>query len=123
MTLAPSPLNTIGVGASVSRRAGALFRRHARDVTRRTDRMFAVLMALQWLAAMALALWLSPRTWEGRLSQIHPHVWAAVLLGGAISSLPILLALKYPCRQSTRYVIAIAQMLWSALLILSLIHI
>ena len=43
--------------------------------------------------------------------------WAAVFLGGAISSFPILLALLKPGRAPTRYVISVAQMLWSALLI------
>ncbi|HTU26550.1 MAG TPA: hypothetical protein VMF30_14180, partial [Pirellulales bacterium] len=32
-------------------------------LARRTDRMFAVLMGIQWIAALGLAWWLSPRTW------------------------------------------------------------
>ena len=39
------------------------------------------------------------------------HVWAAFLLGGAIISLPISLALLFPGRAVTRHVIAVAQML------------
>src|SRR5213075_1680676 len=41
----------------------------------------------------------------------------AIFLGGAVSSLPIALALLMPGRTVTRHVIAVAQMLWSALLI------
>src|SRR5207253_7428652 len=48
---------------------------------------------------------------------IHLHVYLAVFLGGLISSLPIALALTKPGWMGTRYVIACAQMLWSALLI------
>jgi len=79
--------------------------------------MFAVLMAIQWLAGIAAAYWISPRTWAGTASQTHPHVWAALFLGGAISSLPIALALTRPGHASTRYTIAVAQMLFGALLI------
>ena len=48
---------------------------------------------------------------------VHVHVPIAVFVGGAISGLPILLALKRPGEPLTRWTIAIAQMLWSALLI------
>jgi hypothetical protein len=44
-------------------------------------------------------------------------VYAAVFLGAAISSLPVLLSFKRPGQLVTRLVVAVAQMLWSALLI------
>jgi signal transduction histidine kinase len=79
--------------------------------------MFAWLMVCQWLAGIGAALWISPRTWIGTTSQVHVHVWAAILLGGAISSLPVFLAFKRPGYAFTRHTIAVAQMLTSALLI------
>jgi diguanylate cyclase (GGDEF)-like protein len=79
--------------------------------------MFAGLMAIQWLAGIAAALWLSPQTWAGAYSRTHIHVWAAVFLGGAISLFPMTLALVRPGETSTRYIIATAQMLMSSLLI------
>jgi len=79
--------------------------------------MFAVLMALQWIAGIAAAYWISPLAWAGGTSRIHLHIWAALILGGAISSLPILLAIIQPGRPSTRYTIAVGQMLTGALLI------
>src|SRR5204862_3069020 len=48
---------------------------------------------------------------------VHLHVWAAVFVGGAISLFPALLAIFRPGRPSTRYTIAVAQMLMGALLI------
>jgi signal transduction histidine kinase/DNA-binding response OmpR family regulator len=48
---------------------------------------------------------------------MHPHVWAAVVLWGLVSLPPILLALFRPGDAATRYVISVAQMLTSALLI------
>ena len=79
--------------------------------------MFAVLMVLQWAAAVAAALWLSPFTCYGSSSSVHPHVWLAVFFGGALCVLPVALAWLSPGRPTTRYAIAIAQVLFSSLLI------
>src|SRR3954464_1178545 len=81
------------------------------------DRLFAVLMLLQWITAIIIAFVVSPQTWIGDQARVHVHVWAAVLLGGALSGLPILFVQMMPGAPLTRHVIAIAQMLWSALLI------
>ena len=97
--------------------AAELYGAHRQGLYRRTDRVFALLMAIQWVFGIVAALVISPRTWAGTASHTHPHVWAAVFLGGAISGLPIALALVAPGRPVTRYVISVAQMLWSALLI------
>jgi signal transduction histidine kinase len=102
---------------ATTERAEALFLQYQETIYRRTDRMFAGLMAFQWLAGVAAALWISPRTWIGDRSSVHLHVWAALFLGGAISSLPIWLALTRPGLAVTRHAIAIGQMLTSALLI------
>jgi hypothetical protein len=82
-----------------------------------SDRMFAGLMALEWLASIGVALWITPLTWIGAASSIHLHVLAAIFLGGAISAFPILLVFLRPGRASTRHIIAVSQMLASALLI------
>ncbi|MFC5453517.1 sensor histidine kinase [Prosthecobacter fluviatilis] len=74
-------------------------------------------MIVQWVAGVVAALWISPRTWIGETSQLHVHVWAALFLGGAISGFPVWLAWRCPGLVVTRHVIAIAQMLTSALLI------
>ncbi len=98
-------------------RAAELFQSAENKVHQRADRMFAILMVIQWLGGIAAALWISPRTWIGATSQTHLHVWAAIFLGGAITSLPVYLALKQPGRILTRHTIAIAQMTFSALFI------
>jgi signal transduction histidine kinase len=103
--------------AIVRARAETLFEEHRVAIARRTDRFFATLMIGQWLAAIAIAVVYSPYAWEGRVRTLHVHVWAAVVLGGAISSLPVALAWLRPGAPATRLVIAGAQMLWSALLI------
>ncbi|MGA9771571.1 MAG: PAS domain S-box protein [Blastocatellia bacterium] len=102
---------------TTAQRVEEIFNEHQRLVHRRTDHMFAVLMMLQWLAGIAAALWVSPKAWAGAASYTHPHVWAALFLGGVISSLPIILAMTRPGHAITRYTIAVGQMLMGALLI------
>src|SRR4051812_7944648 len=87
-----------------------LLRQHA-------DRLFVILFVLQWIAAVLIAVWLSPLAWAGEASETHIHLWAAVFLGGAITIPPVVLALRFPGASVTGYAVAVAQMLWSALLI------
>ena len=107
----------LSTSESSSQVAKRIYSEHQQLIYKRTDRMFVGLMGVQWAAAIAIALWISPRTWAGASSQIHPHVWAAVLLGGAISVFPIFLGLKRSGATSTRYIITVAQMLMGALLV------
>src|ERR1700729_606080 len=95
----------------------AHFKYHCQQVWQRTDRMFAGLMALQWLASIGVALWITPLTWIGATSSIHVHVLAAIFLGSAIAAFPISLVFLRPGQAITRHVIAVSQMLVSALLI------
>jgi hypothetical protein len=82
-----------------------------------TDKLFAYLMVGQWVFALILALTVSPWAWAGKVKTVHPHVWAALVLGAVLSSMPIVLAWLRPGWVVTRHVIAGSQMLWSALLI------
>src|SRR5437899_9801331 len=100
-------LNKQGLPEIVALRAGILFRDHHHSIHSRTDRLFGWLMPCQWLAAIAAAYWITPRTWSGQYSQIHLHVWAAVFLGGVITLLPASLAWLQPGQKLTRYVIAV----------------
>ena len=102
---------------SVRQRAHAIFEKQLEVNHRHIDRRFAVLMIIQWLAGIAAALWISPRTWEGRYSHTHVHVWAAIFLGGAISGFPVFLAIRRPGAVLTRHIIAVGQMFACGLLI------
>ncbi|NNJ26299.1 ATP-binding protein [Alienimonas chondri] len=86
-------------------------------LARRIDRIFAVLLTLEWAAAVGLAYWLSPHTWEGGSAVMHPHIFAAALIGGAVNLVPVGLALRYQGRPITRHSIAVAQIVHSSLLI------
>jgi len=98
-------------------RAEELFDQHQQEIYRTTDRMFARLMLFQWLGAVILALLLSPRTWNGATPTVHIHVWAALFLGGAISLFPVWMTRIFPGAAITRHIVAVTQILMSALLI------
>lgn len=98
-------------------RADILFKSYQQRIYRRTDRMFAVLMVIQWFALMAAAYWISPLTWKGNVSQIHPHLSLAIYMGGALCLLPVFLAWRMPGHVFTRHVIGVVQVLFSGLLI------
>ena len=98
-------------------RTRLLFAEQHRENCAQVDQIFAALLCLQWAMGIVIAAWLSPLTWAGDQSSIHPHLRAAVLLGGVLSLGPLALTLRRQKTLLTGYVIAVAQMLFSALLI------
>ncbi|HXB20985.1 MAG TPA: response regulator [Candidatus Solibacter sp.] len=114
MTETPGNMTT---NERIERRTEALLEQQQQTIYKRTDRMFAGLMTFQWIAGIAAALWISPRTWAGQTSHIHIHVWVALFLGGLLTIFPVMLAVIRPGEKSTRYAIAVSQMLMSGLLI------
>jgi signal transduction histidine kinase len=98
-------------------RARELFTQAQDRIFKRTDRLFGALMLGQWLFAILLAVVISPTAWEGRASAIHVHVYAALVLGALINSLPFLFILTRQGKIEARVAVACGQMLWSALLI------
>ncbi len=92
---------------------GEMVDRHVRQ----THRTFVWLLLVQWLVAIGLAALRTPWTWSGSSRAVHPHVFMAVGLGGLLCSLPILLIRLRPTWAPTRHVVAMTQMLWSALMI------
>jgi signal transduction histidine kinase len=100
-----------------SPRSKELYHSFELAIARRTDRLFVGLFIFQWLVGIVIAAIVSPRTWYGTESEPHIHIWAAVVLGGLISSLPVYLGLTRPGATLTRHTIALGQMLVGALLI------
>jgi two-component system sensor histidine kinase/response regulator len=101
----------------ITPRASELVAEHQNRIYTQTSRLFTILMLVQWVAGIAAALWISPRAWSGDTSSVHLHVWLAIFLGGAITSLPVFLTLARPRDAFTRHVVAVCQMLMSSLLI------
>jgi len=103
--------------AGIAARTAQLFDEQRQTIIRHADRLFFWLMLCQWVFALGIAIWLSPHTWEGTTSEIHPHIWLALGLGALITSLPVALTRLQPGHVVTRHVVAVGQMMMSALLI------
>ena len=101
----------------MTERAQEIFNQHQDDIHARTDRLFGKLFVLEYVAGILTAMVISPRTWIGAQSEIHVHVYAALILGAIIFSFPWFLILTRPGQPLTRHTVGIAQMLFSALLI------
>jgi signal transduction histidine kinase/DNA-binding response OmpR family regulator len=101
----------------VAERANELCQSARERLWVRTDRLFAGLLLFQWLAAIAAAQFVSPRTWSGALAETHLHVYAAIGLGGLLAIVPLLLVWHRPGQTLTRHAIAFAQVSFSSLLI------
>src|SRR5687767_2421210 len=93
------------------------YRAYEDHVYRRTDRLFFILLGAQWLVGIVFAVIVSPHAWSGAVSSMHPHVYAAVLLGGAFCFFPMLLIWRLPGHALTRQAVAIGQVCFSSLLI------
>jgi signal transduction histidine kinase/CheY-like chemotaxis protein/HPt (histidine-containing phosphotransfer) domain-containing protein len=115
--LTTSPADDAADDATFAERAKELRDRHYQKITVLIDRLFIALLGGQWAFAVALALIVSPRSWEGASSQTHPHVWFALGLGGLLAVPPAILAWLQPGKLLTRCMMAIAQMAFGALLI------
>ncbi|TWT78182.1 Sporulation kinase E [Posidoniimonas polymericola] len=100
-----------------NRQADYAFRRELYSLQVQTDRLQRWLLLGQWVFAAIVAAWISPRTWQGEWSSTHVHLWAALVLGGLLVSLPWALISLMPGARLTRLVVAAAQAGFSVLLI------
>ncbi len=97
--MSTSPIHR-AAASRLAARALELFLRMRMDTFRRTDHLFAGLLVIEWLGAIAFTMLVSPLTWAGGESQTHFHVWTALVLGGSIISLPLAMALARPGAKS-----------------------
>ena len=101
----------------ISPEVARLLQEHLAGIRRTVDRLFGLLLALEWIALIVTAMWLTPRTWNGSQSSVHHHVWLAVALGGLIVLPTIALIRWRKGDATTRHAVAISQSLISSLLI------
>ncbi len=94
-----------------------LYTAYEDKVYRRVDRLFFILMAVQWAVGILFAVVISPRAWSGAISSMHPHVYAALLLGGVFCFFPMILIWRLPGQALTRQAVAVGQVCFSSLLI------
>jgi signal transduction histidine kinase len=94
-----------------------LFEENQLNLRRRVDRAFGWLILGQWAFAILLAFVMTPSSWPNDGREPYTHLWMAFILGAMISALPIYFSFIKPGNIVGGYVIAIAQMCFSALII------
>ena len=107
----------VRTSTDISVRSREIFEANLHDLRRWTSRLFVWVLAVQWAVALIIAVTISPYTYVGSRASLHEHVLVALLGGGLLNALPVLLLATRPDSALTRQVVTIAQMLWSALLI------
>ncbi|MGH9423079.1 MAG: hypothetical protein ACRD3J_24090 [Thermoanaerobaculia bacterium] len=110
-------MSDIAVNDPTTARASELYNEQTNIRRAKVDKLFAMLLIVEWIAGIICALLISPYAWEGKERVLHLHVWVAILGGAGITILPVLLAYLRPGTKLTRHVIAASQMMASALLI------
>src|SRR5579862_3586460 len=98
-------------------KAREIFQSQQQQAHVRTDRMFACAMVVQWLAAIAVAYWCSPHGGLNVFGRTYPYLLATGCLGGILPLVSVVLVCLNPGAALTRHVLAVSQMLMSALLI------
>jgi len=93
------------------------YRSTRRIFHQKVDKIFLLLLCVQWPVAVLLALYMTPTTWAGADSSIHLHVYMAVFLGGLITLFPAFLIWKQPGAVMTRHVAAAAALTFTAVFI------
>ena len=91
-------------------------------LARRIDRPFATLLPLQWLACVAVSVWILPHPYQDTAAEVaaagaNPQLVPAALVGGLLTLPPLVLILLRPGTPLTRHVIGAAQVGFSMLLI------
>ncbi|MEM9066184.1 MAG: PAS domain-containing protein [Planctomycetota bacterium] len=102
---------------STEERSDELLRNSLAETRTRTSHVFRVVLALQAAGTVLLSLLVSPYTWIGATQQLHIHVMASAVLGLLLAVLPLYFLTRHPSAKLTRYAVALAQMLFSTLLI------
>lgn len=98
-------------------RENELFELQMFETKKNGDILFTKLLAFQWVLAIIIASILSPFSWNGTVSSIHPHLYAAIFLGGAATFYPIYRFRTSPGARENGYFACAGQMLYSMLLI------
>jgi signal transduction histidine kinase len=109
-----APAEEQGSPEALGARAELLFGEHLDRVRARVDRLFAWLMGVQWVCGLVVAWLFSPQAWD---ASPQPYLVTALGAGTLLSALPMALARWRAGAPLTRYVVALCQVGWAALLI------
>ncbi len=93
------------------------FHKRLSDNLTKVDRAFVWLLVVQWLAAVILAISISPQLWKGMSTGYRFNIWLAILCGGILTLVPAIIVSRRAGTLLSRQVISACQILFSSLLI------
>jgi signal transduction histidine kinase/ActR/RegA family two-component response regulator len=99
---------------AVPKRAAQLVAEQSAKTARRTDRFFVWLFVFQWLACIAAVLLLAPT--DEPLLPREQRLWWVTVVGAVNALVPLFAMWCWPGSFFSRQLIAIAQMIWAAML-------
>jgi hypothetical protein len=100
-----------------SERGSGLFEEQLHAHRSKLDRLFSKLLLIQWVAAVVVALVWSPTGWADKQQVVGGHLALAILAGGIFALTPLIMARVMTGSRMTRHVMAVSQMMFSALFI------
>ena len=98
-------------------RSQKLFDKKQFLINKQTDSLFVYLFVFQFIFVNAAVWIISPKTWIGFVSEIHIHCYATFALSLLLTAFPIACVQLDSGSFFTRCIIAVSQLLYSALLI------
>lgn len=94
-----------------------IFLEQTKSIQTRADRCFGILLLIQWVAAILVGSFVAPSTWIGEYAGGLESGFIGLAFG-ALFSLPAIYCIYvFPGYRWTRYLVAVSQMLFSALFI------
>jgi two-component system, NtrC family, sensor histidine kinase HydH len=100
-----------------SERATSLFSIELATQRMRLERMFLALFAVQWLAAIVVALVYSPIGWADKANAPGGYLTLAIVGGALLTLVPAIIVRLQPGTSLSRHAIAIIQIFWSSMFI------
>lgn len=87
------------------------------EIRAKVDSGFKYLLLFQWLACVVIGFLVTPQTWIGLTSGAIENGFIGLIFGGLFALPPVYFCIAFPGQKITRYLIAVAQMCFSILLI------
>jgi len=112
-----APLLVPAASASATAEAERNYQRYLGDLHRDTDRLFILVLLVQWIACTAMTHWTAFRVGTAAADGLDPKVRLVLIGGGVIALGSILVALRHPGEALTRHTVAFGQALTSVLFI------
>ena len=91
-----TPLLVPATSATAATEAERNYQKYLGDLHRDTDRVFILVLLVQWIACTAMAHWTAIRAGTAPAEGLDPKVWLVLVGGGVIAGVSTLVAFRHP---------------------------